>query len=70
MAVVIPVDFAKEVSVLIALADHPRDVATTTDYDGVLAVIVPDELLARYETYTSLSESSSPKEPKRKGTKS
>jgi hypothetical protein len=69
MAVFIPTDFAKEVSVLIDLADHPRDVASTTDY-GPLAVIVPDELLAKYETYLSLKESSSPKEPKRKGSKS
>lgn len=69
MAVFIPTDYAAQVSVLIDLADHPRDVASTTDF-GVPAVIVPDELLERYEKYLSLEESSSPKEPKRKGSKS
>lgn len=69
MAVFIPTDFEAQVSVLIDLADSPNDVATTTDF-GPLAVIVPDELLERYEQYLSLTESSSPKEPKKKGAKS
>lgn len=68
MAVFIPTDFATQVRVLIDLADHPRDVAYTTDY-GVPAVVVPDELLERYENYLSLQESSPPREPKKRGTK-
>lgn len=50
--------------VLLDLADNPRDVKTTTEFEGP-AVVVPDELYERYLTYQSL-DSSSPKEPKKK----
>jgi len=66
MAVFIPTDFESQVRVLLDLADNPNDVATTTDFDK-LAVIIPDELLERYEQYLSLQESSPPREPKKKG---
>jgi hypothetical protein len=52
---------------LIDLADHPRDVATTSEYP-TLAVNVPDDLYARYETYKAI-DSSPPKEPKKSGAK-
>jgi len=57
-----PVDFA----VLLDLADHPYDVATTTDTPTTGAV-VSAELAKRYERYQSLSETSSPEEPRKRG---
>lgn len=53
--------------VLLDLADDVRDVATTTDYP-TLAVIVPDELYARYLTYLEI-DSSPPVVPKKTGAK-
>jgi hypothetical protein len=50
--------------ILLDLADNPKDVKTTTDFEGP-AVVVPDELYERYVMYQSL-DSSSPKEPKKK----
>lgn len=70
MATFIPTDFAREVTVLLDLADDPQhDVKTTTEF-GPLAVVVPDELLLRFHVYQSLTPSSPPKEPKKKGSKS
>jgi hypothetical protein len=52
--------------ILLDLADDPRhDVATTTDTPQ-LGVVIPEELYRRLLTYKSLSDSSSPKEPKKK----
>lgn len=69
VTVYIPEDFEAEVSVMLALASHPRDVQTTTDY-GKLAVVIPENLLYRFHLYQSLSESSPPPVvPKKKGSK-
>lgn len=57
-----------EIRVLLDLADNPRhDVKTTTE-TGRLAVVIPDYLYERLQQYQSL-ESSSPKEPKKSGSK-
>lgn len=51
--------------ILLDLADDPRrDVRTTTEY-GTPAVVVPDKLYQRYQTYQSLL-SSPPEVPKKK----
>lgn len=56
-----------ELQILLDLADKPRrDVKTTTE-TGRFAVVIPEELYERLQKYLSLSESSSPKEPKKKG---
>lgn len=52
---------------LLDLADHSRDVATTSDH-GSLAVLVPDDLYQRYLTYQAI-DSSPPIEPKKSGAK-
>jgi hypothetical protein len=62
----VPEDFTAEVSVLLSLADHPNDVVATSD-TPTLGVIIPAALAERYEKYLSLSESSTPEEPKRRG---
>ncbi len=55
-----------ELRILLDLADDPRhDVATTTD-TSQMGVVIPEELYQRLLTYKSLSDSSSPKEPKKK----
>ena len=55
--------------ILLDLADDPRhDVRTTTEY-GTPAVVVPDELYQRYQTYLSL-DSSPPKVREKKESKS
>ena len=64
MTTVVHYDSAWTLRVLLDLADNPKDVKTTTDFDGP-AVVVPDELYERYLTYQSL-DSSSPIEPKKK----
>lgn len=57
-----------EIRILLDLADSPRyDVQTTTE-TGRLAVVIPDYLYDRFLKYQSL-ESSSPKEPKKSGSK-
>lgn len=66
MKVVYPVN-AQILRALLDLADHPRDVATTTDYP-TLAVVVPDELYQRYLSYQAI-DSSPPIEPKKSGAK-
>lgn len=58
---------AATLRILIDLADHPRDVATSTDY-GNLAVVIPDELYQRYLTYQAI-DSSPPVVPKKSGAK-
>jgi hypothetical protein len=62
----IPEDFEAEVSILFSLADHPYDIASTSD-GPTLGVVIPAELWERYENYKSLSESSTPTEPKKRG---
>ena len=64
MSTVVHISAQEELRILLDLADHSRDVATTTDYTG-LAVVVPDDLYERYLTYQSL-DSSPPVEPKKK----
>lgn len=62
----VPEDFATEVTILLSLADHPNDVVATSD-TPTLGVIIPAALMERYEKYQSLSESSTPDEPKKRG---
>lgn len=62
-----PGEFAAVVSVLLDLADRPRDVATTTDFER-LAVVIPDELYERFQVYQSLSASPDPA-PKKKASR-
>lgn len=66
MKVIHPVD-SQILRALLDLADHPRDVATTTNYP-TLAVVVPDELYRRYLSYQAI-DSLPPKEPKKSGAK-
>ncbi len=66
MAQVIMIESPEILRALLDLADNPRDVQTTTDY-GSLAVVVPDELHEKFQQYQSLSESSPPEEPKKRG---
>jgi len=61
-----PEDFQAEVSILFSLADHPYDVVSTSD-TPTLGVVIPASLWERYENYKSLSESSTPTEPKKRG---
>lgn len=57
-----------ELRILLDLADDARhDVQTTTE-TGRLAVVIPDYLYERFQQYQSL-ESSSPKEPKKSGSR-
>jgi hypothetical protein len=63
MSTVVHYDSAWTLRVLLDLADNPKDVKTTTDFDS--SVVVPDELYERYLTYQSL-DSSSPIEPEKK----
>ena len=59
-----------ELQVLLDLADNPRrDVKTTTDTPH-MGVVISEELYQRLLTYKSLSESSPPKEPKKRSAKS
>ena len=53
MSVTVHIDNTDQLRALIDLADHPRDVATTTAFTG-LAVVVPDYVWARYQKYLSL----------------
>jgi hypothetical protein len=62
--IVDPVDFAGSARILLDLADHPRDVDTSTDY-GRLSLVVPDYLYQRYQQYQSL-DSSPPVVPRKK----
>lgn len=62
----VPEDFATEVAIILSLADHPNDVVATSD-TPTLGVIIPAALAERYEKYKSLSESSTPDEPKKRG---
>jgi hypothetical protein len=58
-----------DLRILLDLADNPRrDVKTTTD-TPYMGVVIPEELYQRLLTYKSLSESSSPKEPKKRSAK-
>jgi hypothetical protein len=68
MSTVIHYQDAGVLRILLDLADNPRDVKITTEFEGP-AVVVPDELYERYVMYQSL-DSSSPKEPKKKEKKS
>lgn len=63
---IVPEDFTTEVAIILSLADHPNDVRSTSD-TPTLGVIVPAALAERYEKYQSLSESSTPDEPKKRG---
>lgn len=62
----VPEDFGTEVQILLSLADSPNDVKSTSD-TPTLGVVIPAELAERYEKYKSLSESSTPDEPKKRG---
>lgn len=62
-----PDDLGKLAKELLDLADHPRDVQTDSSYART-SLVVPDYLYERWEKYTAL-ESSSPKEPKKSGSK-
>jgi hypothetical protein len=55
-----------EIRILLDLADNPRHDVKTTMETGRVAVVVPDYLYARFQTYQSL-ESSSPVVPKKNG---
>jgi hypothetical protein len=66
MPVMVSVD-GRTLRALLDLADHSRDVATTTDYPG-LSVVIPDYLYQRYLTYQAI-DSSPPIEPKKSGAK-
>ena len=68
MSTVVHYQDAGILRILLDLADNPKDVKTTTDFEGP-AVVVPDELYQLYLTYQSL-DSSSPKEPKKKESQS
>ena len=68
MSTVVHYQEAGILRILLDLADNPKDVKTTTDFEGP-AVVVPDDLYERYLTYQSL-DSSSPKEPKKKESQS
>jgi len=57
-----------EIKVFLDLAVDPRHDVKTTMEPGRLAVDVPDYLYERFQQYQSL-ESSSPKEPKKSGSK-
>lgn len=59
-----PDDFTGLARTLLDLADHPRDVDTTTDH-GRLSIVVPDYLDKRYKQYQSL-DSSPPVVPRKK----
>ena len=59
-------EFPELVKVLVDLADSVYHVQTTTDTPQ-LGLVVPDYLYTRYQQYLSLSESSSPEEPKKRG---
>lgn len=52
MATIIPDEgeFEQVVRALLDLADRPKDVATSSDYER-LALVVPDYLYERYQTY-------------------
>ena len=63
---IVPEDVTTELAILLSLADNPNDVVTTSD-TPTLGVIVPADLAERYEKYKSLSESSPPDEPKKRG---
>lgn len=57
-----------DIRILLDLADNPRhDVKATTE-TGRMAVVIPDYLYDRFLQYQSL-KSSSPKEPKKSGSK-
>lgn len=59
-----------DLRILLDLADDPRrDVKTTTD-TPYMGVVISEELHQRLLTYKSLSESSPPKEPKKRSAKS
>ena len=64
MSQVILINSSHQLRILLDLADNRRDVAMTTSYTG-MAVVVPDELYERYQTYQSL-DSSPPVVPKKK----
>jgi hypothetical protein len=55
-----------EIQVLLDLANDPRHDVKTTMETGRLAVVVPDYLYERFQTYQSL-ESSPPVVPKKNG---
>lgn len=59
-------EFPDLVRILVDLAESPYHVATTTDGPR-LGLVIPDYLAERYEKYLSLSESSPPEEPKKRG---
>lgn len=51
-----PDNFAELARILLDLAEHPRDVDTSTNY-GRLSIVVPDYLNERYQQYLSLDSS-------------
>lgn len=59
-------EFPELARILIDLADSPFHVQTTTDTPS-LGLVIPDYLYQRYQDYLSLSESSTPEEPKKRG---
>lgn len=48
-----PDNFAELARTLLDLADHPRDVDTSTEHSR-LSIVVPDYLYERYQKYQSL----------------
>ncbi len=68
MSQVVIIEDPATLRIILDLADHPWDVKTTMDY-GPLAVIIPDDLYAKFQAYGTLSESESspPVEPKKRG---
>lgn len=63
--IIAPDNVSELARILIDLADHPRDVATSTEYHR-LSLVIPDYLYERYQTYLSLESSGAPKEPSKK----
>lgn len=61
-------EYQENVTVLLDLANDPRDVQATSDY-WLPAVIIPDYLYERWQQYNAVSESSPPSNgTKKRGT--
>jgi len=63
-----PEEYGRVVQTLLQLADHPREVASTSDYERP-AVIISDELFELYRKYNELfpTKPSAPTEPEGEG---
>jgi len=57
-------EFEQVARTLLDLAEHPRDVATTTQHE-TLALVVPDYLYERWQSYND--QSAEEETPKRRG---